>query len=121
MSNKQKVLFKKRWKESVPNAFVEYGFDRDNNKKLFGVSSEIELDDSTEFRIKGAIPLNSKEYYIRIWIGRLVFSIGTGELELVLKKRKCFKFVFGVAGRICLKTAGEIYEKYGIVMSDKKQ
>lgn len=120
MNNKHKVIFKKRWKKGTPNCFVEYGIDADNNNGIFGVSSEIELDETDEFRIQGVVPLDKKEYYIRIWIAKLVFSIGTGEIEILLKKRWFFKLVFGMAGFLPLKTVGEYYEKNRAIMSDKK-
>lgn len=93
------IIFKKRWSKSIINTFAELGFDKDNNKYLFGISSEKENDDNTEIRTKGFIKMKKKELYIRIWVLKYCFSIGTGEIELIKKSRNNFKLIIGLAGQ----------------------
>jgi len=93
------IIFKKRWKNNQVNTFTEFGFDKDNNKFLIGVSSEIEKDDGTEIRQHGFIKMKVKEIYLRLWVFNFCFSLGTGELEIVKKDRLNFKVIFGLAGK----------------------
>lgn len=78
--------------------FVEYGFDPDNNRYLFGISTEIELPDGTEQRVRGRVPIKLHEVYIRIWVLRIVFCIGNRSLSLKIKDRYSLNFVIGFGG-----------------------
>jgi len=83
-----------------PNLFTEIGFDKDNNKYLFGISSETEHEDGTETRKSGFIKIN-KIYgiYIRLWILKTVILIGIpAGFVIQKKKRNNFKLVLGVSG-----------------------
>lgn len=94
------IVLKKRWKHNnIPNRFTEIGIDPDNNKLLFGISSEIEdMPANYEVRKKGFIKMHAKEFFIRVWILKYSISIGTGEIEIVNKNRNNFKILFGIAG-----------------------
>lgn len=94
------IVLKKRWKHTnIPNRFTEIGIDPDNNKLLFGISSEIEsMLENYEVRKKGFIKMHDKEFFIRVWILKYSISIGTGEIEIVNKNRNNFKMLFGIAG-----------------------
>lgn len=81
--------------------FIEYGFDCDNNKYLFGKSIEIESQ-NTEYRIKGHIQIKQIDgFYFRIWFLKLVIILSTFTpiFQLQYKKRNNIKFIFGIAGR----------------------
>lgn len=93
------TIFKIRWKKALLNCFIELGLDPDNNKYLIGISSEIEnFNGSEEIRVSGSVKMYPREIYIRIWLLNYVFSIGSGEIELIRKKRKNIKFIIGLAG-----------------------
>lgn len=94
------MIFKKRWKKSVPNIFVEFGFDPDNNQYLMGISTEIENEDGVEIRKTGCEKLYNWEIYVRIWILNYELSLGTGEVEICYKSRKNLKILFGLAGNM---------------------
>lgn len=93
-----KVLINLRWLKVKTTKYVEYGLDPDNNRFLFGVSSEEELEDGTEYRTPDRIPLKIKELYIRIWLFKMVFCIGTSGISLKIKDRNNCKFIFGLGG-----------------------
>lgn len=82
-------------------AYVEYGLDFDNNRFGFGKSTEIENDDGTEYRIKTNISIYNKCYYVRLWIGKKVFSYSVHDgFKIKTKKRNNFKLILGVAGYV---------------------
>lgn len=87
-----------KWTKTVTTKFVEYGIDPDNNRFIIGVSSEIELPDGTEKRIHGRVPLKLREVYLRIWLFRVVFCIGTSSVSLKIKDRNSFKLLLGFGG-----------------------
>jgi hypothetical protein len=78
--------------------FTEIGFDKDNNKYWFGVSSEIEKDDGTETRQTGFIKMKINYIYFRLWVGKKVLIISKKGFEITKKNRNNFKLVFGIAG-----------------------
>ena len=78
--------------------YTEYGFDPDNNRYLFGVSTEIELPDGTEKRVSGRVPKRMHQVYLRMWVLRAVFCIGSSSISLKIKDRYNFKFVIGFGG-----------------------
>ena len=82
-------------------AYVEYGLDFDNNRFGFGKSTEIENDDGTEYRIKTNISIYNKCYYVRLWIGKKVFSYSVHDgFKIKTKNRNNFKLILGVAGYV---------------------
>lgn len=93
------TIFKYRWIKQRLNKFTEFGIDFDNNRYGIGISSEIEYSSTYEKRYKGLIKMNLKEIYLRVWLLKYSFSIGTGEIELVKKERNNFKFLLGLAGQ----------------------
>lgn len=93
-----KTIYKLKWSKNNNNAYIEFGLDYDNNKYLIGVSSEIEDHCNSEIRIPGAIKIKPKEIYLRLWLGKYVLSVGTGEFEIQKKDRHNCKFVLGLAG-----------------------
>ncbi len=80
-------------------AFTELGFDLENNKYYFGISSEIEYEDGTEIRKPGFIKMKLRGCYFRIWILKTVVGIGIPS-GFVLKKKNhnSLKLVFGLCG-----------------------
>lgn len=93
------TIFKYRWIKRELSKFTEFGIDFDHNKYGLGISSEIEYSPTEEKRFKGFIPMQAKEIYFRIWLFKYVFSLGTGEIELVKKNRHNFKLLLGIAGQ----------------------
>lgn len=80
------------------HAYIEYGIDFDNNRFGIGRSTEIECANN-EIRTKAKIKIENKRYYLRIWIGKKVFSYSVNDgFKIKTKNRNNFKFVFGVAG-----------------------
>jgi hypothetical protein len=94
------IIFKKRWKKNSVNTFTELGLDKENNKYIIGISTEFEKSNGIEIRKNGFTEMKIKEIYIRVWLLKFSFSIGTGEIELVKKNRKNLKLIFGLAGLI---------------------
>lgn len=97
----KKNLFKFRWlKKNKLNCFTEFGINRSANKFLIGVSTETEDPDTGDdiARIPGFANMKIKEFYIRLWIFKFCFSIGTGEICLEKKEKNCFKLLIGIAG-----------------------
>lgn len=81
------------------NLFTEIGFDKDNNKYILGISSEIENKDGTEIRIPGFIPLSFQGIYCRLWILKTVFAAAyPGGFNIRKKKRNNLKFILGISG-----------------------
>ncbi|MFI0347522.1 MAG: DUF3977 family protein [Chthoniobacterales bacterium] len=79
--------------------FTEIAFDPDNNKYLFGISSEMEQTDETEIRKSGFVKMKVKGVYFRLWIFKTVFGIGIPRGFIIKKKnRNKFKFLLGVYG-----------------------
>lgn len=93
-----RTIFNINWMKVKSTKFVEYGFDPDNNRYLFGISSEIELPDGSEKRTSGKVPLKFREVYLRIWLLRIVFCIGSSGLSLRIKDKCNFKLVIGLGG-----------------------
>ncbi len=89
--------------------FVEYGLDFDNNKYGFGRSTEVEYADGTEFRQSGRVKIEKSDKinrrYIRFWIGKFLFVVGTARpyLDFVKKKRWNFKIVYGTSRHVEIK------------------
>ena len=76
--------------------FVEYGLDFDNNRYGLGRSVEIENSDGTESRCKDKFILRNRRYYIRIWIGKKVFSYSRNNgFKITLKNRNNIKILLG--------------------------
>lgn len=86
--------------KKTPNTFVEYGIDRENhkNRRLFGISTEINNPDGSESRVYGKVPIKVCEVYIRIWIGKFVICFGSGSFSMRIKDKARFKLVFGFSG-----------------------
>lgn len=79
--------------------FTEIGIDPDNNKYLFGISSEIENEDGTEIRKSGFMKMKLRGFYFRIWILKFVFGFGIPSGFVLKKKnRNNFKILFGLNG-----------------------
>ena len=79
--------------------FTEIGFDKDNNKYILGISSEIENKNGTEFRVPSFIPMSVGGIYCRFWIFKTVFAVGyPGGFNVRKKKRNNLKFVLGLSG-----------------------
>lgn len=81
--------------------FIEYGLDFDNHKSGIGRSTEIEYPDGTELRTSEKIHINIKiSRYMRLWIGKYVVVISTGNPHFSLKKKQRwnFKIVYGIFG-----------------------
>ena len=99
-----KTLVYWKWLKKEPNVFVEWGIDREHHKnnRLFGISTEIELNDSdnTEIRVHGKVPIKTCEIYLRIWTGRFVICFGSGSFSMRIKDKRRFKIVFGRAGTL---------------------
>lgn len=99
-----KTIVHWNWLKKNPNVFVEYGIDREHHKnnRIFGVSTEIELNDEskTEIRIYGKVPITTCEVYLRIWIGKFVVCFGSGSFSMKIKDKRRFKFIFGRAGTL---------------------
>ena len=92
------------------NVFIEIGFDKDNNKYLFGISTEIENQDGSEFRVPRFVPMIFEGVYCRFWIFKTVFAIGFPvRFNIRKKKRNNLKFVLGISG---FKKKGINYNKY---------
>ena len=92
------------------NVFTEIGFDKDNNKYILGISSEIENEDGTEHRVSGLIPLSFEGIYCRFWIFKTVFAIGCpGGFNIRKKQRNNLKFILGISG---FKKKNISYNKY---------
>lgn len=74
--------------------FAEIGI---GNKSF--CSTEIEKG-KLEHRIKGfLIPPKIKGFYLRVWIGKIVFAISSNRFfNKQIKKRAKFKLLFGVEG-----------------------
>jgi len=83
----------------VEKIFTEIGFDKDNNKYFFGVSTEIEKEDGTETRSPGFIKMKVNRIYFRLWIGKTVFALSKKGFDRKLKDRNNFKIVLGFEGR----------------------
>lgn len=96
----KKVIFNFRWlKKNKLNTFTELGIDTDNHK-IFGVSTELEDDNGNDLcRVPGFVRMKFKEIYLRIWLFKYCFSIGTGEIALEKKERMNFKLLLGFAGK----------------------
>lgn len=85
--------------ENKASVFTEIGFDKDNNKYILGISSEIENKDGTELRVSGLIPLSFKGIYCRFWIFKTVFAVGyPGGFNISKKKRNNLKLILGISG-----------------------
>ncbi len=81
-------------------AYIEYGIDFDNNRFGIGRSTEIECANN-EIRTKANIKIENKKYYLRVWIGKKVFSYSANDgFKIKTKNRNNFKFVFGIAGDV---------------------
>ena len=95
-----KKLVYLKWIKKNPDAFVEYGLDRENhrNKQLFGVSTEIINPDGSEFRVHRKVSIKICEVYLRIWIGKFVICFGTGSFSMRIKNKIRFKIVLGFSG-----------------------
>ncbi len=89
-----------QWTKKTPNTFVEYGIDRENhkNKRFFGVSTEINNPDGSEYRVYGKVPIKVCEVYLRIWIGKFVICFGSGSFSMRIKDKSRFKLVWGLSG-----------------------
>lgn len=89
-----------KWIKKTPDTFVEYGIDRENhkNKRFFGVSTEINNPDGSEFRVYGKVPIKICEVYLRIWIGKFVICFGSGSFSMRIKDKSRFKLVLGFSG-----------------------
>ena len=89
-----------KWLKKTPNAFVEFGIDREHHKnnRIFGVSTEINNSDGSEFRVFGKVPIKTCEVYLRIWIGRFVICFGSGSFSMRIKDKRRFKVVWGCGG-----------------------
>lgn len=98
------------------DVFTEIGFDKDNNKYLLGISTEIENEDGSEFRIPFFAPMAFQGIYCRFWIFKTVFSIGYPRgFSIIKKKRNNLKFVLGVSG---FKKKEIDYNKYNLKTFD---
>ena len=97
----KKIVYWK-WIKKDPNAFVEYGIDRENHKdnRIFGVSTEINSPDGSEFRVHGKVPIKVCEVYLRIWIGKFVICFGSGSFSAKIKDKRRFKIVWGLSGTL---------------------
>ena len=97
-----KKLIYWKWIKKTPNVFVEYGIDRENhkNKHFFGVSTEINKSDGSEYRVYGKVPIKVCEVYLRIWIGKFVICFGSGSFSMRIKDKFRFKIVFGLSGTL---------------------
>lgn len=62
------------------------------------IRTEIELEDGTEYEEKGIVgPIKFHSLYLRIWIGKTVLIFDSKEgFKRIKKKRKEFKFIFGL-------------------------
>jgi hypothetical protein len=79
--------------------FTEIGIDPDNNKYLFGISTEIENEDGTEIRKNGFVKMKLQGFYFRIWLLKIVVGFGIPSGFVVKKKnRNNFKLLFGLSG-----------------------
>lgn len=78
----------------MKRVFAEIGF---GNKSF--LSTEFE-DGRKEYRINKFVkPKKIKDYYIRIWLFKIIFIFSTSDLFNVKKKdRNKFKIVFGIGG-----------------------
>ena len=87
-------------KKKNPNLFTEIGFDKDNNKYFFGISSETEHKDGAETRKSGFIKMKKIHgIYIRFWIFKKVLITGIPSvLKIQKKNRNNLKLVIGIAG-----------------------
>lgn len=97
-----KKLVYVKWLKKNPNAFVEYGIDRENhkNKRIFGTSTEINYPDGSESRVYGKVPIKICEVYFRIWIGKFVICFGSGSFSMRIKDKCRFKIVLGFSGTL---------------------
>lgn len=97
----KKIIYWK-WTKKTPNAFVEYGIDRENhkNKRVFGVSTEINNSNGSEYRVYGKVPIKVCEVYLRIWIGKFVVCFGSGSFSMRIKDKCRFKLVIGFSGML---------------------
>ena len=97
-----KKLIYWKWIKKDPNAFVEYGIDRENHKnnRFWGISSEINNPDGSETRIYGKVPIKVCEVYLRIWIGKFVICFGSGSFSMRIKDKARFKIVLGFSGTL---------------------
>lgn len=95
-----KTLVYWKWLKKEPNAYVEWGIDREHhkNKRVFGFSTEINNPDGSEFRVFGKVPIKTCEIYLRIWIGRFVICFGSGSFSMRIKDKRRFKIVLGRSG-----------------------
>ena len=95
-----KSLINWKWMKKTPNAFVEYGIDRENhkNKQIFGISTEINTPNGSEYRVYGKVPIKICEVYLRIWICKFVICFGSGSFSMKLKDKFRFKLVLGFSG-----------------------
>lgn len=91
------------WLKASPNAFVEYGIDRENhrNNHFFGISSEINKPDGREIRVYGKVPMKVHEVYLRIWLGKFVVCFGSGSFSMRIKDKYRFKLLVGFSGTLC--------------------
>ncbi|MDE7453514.1 MAG: hypothetical protein K2N22_03810 [Clostridia bacterium] len=91
-----------KWTKKTPNAFVEYGIDRENHKnnRFFGISTEINNSDGSEYRVYGKVPIKVCEVYLRIWMGRFVVCFGSGSFSMRIKDKYRFKLVLGFSGTL---------------------
>lgn len=97
-----KKLIYWKWTKKIPNVFVEYGIDRENhkNKRFFGISTEINNPDGSEFRVYGKVPIKVCEVYLRIWIGKFVICFGSSSFSMRTKDKFRFKLVLGFSGTL---------------------
>lgn len=102
----KKIVYWK-WIKKTPNAFVEYGIDRENhkNKRIFGISTEINRPDGNEYRVHVKVPIKLCEIYLRIWIGKFVICFGSGSFSMRIKDKSRFKMVLGFSGMLKKKPA----------------
>lgn len=90
--------------------YTEYGLDFDNNRFGLGRSVELEFDDGTEIRSHEKHTFITKEYYIRIWMLKTVFVLGTKGFDIRRKNRFNFKIVFGIEGIPYMCFREKVYE-----------
>ena len=82
-------------------AYIEYGIDFDNNRFGLGKSIEIEESSGKEYRTKKNIRVYNKRHYVRLWVGKKVFSYSVNDgFKIKNKNRNNFKLIFGVAGSV---------------------
>jgi|GEM_PF-1135223 len=114
-NNKLRIIVGYKMNRSIKNKaniFTEIGFDKDNNKYILGISSEIENEDKTEYRVPGFMPLSFEGMYCRFWIFKTVFAVGyPGGFNIRRKKRNNLKLILGISGS---KKEGISYNKYKI-------